>query len=253
MNHWTTDFFGQAYQHIYADRNSEDVQEEAHFVLEQLDLNKKAHVLDMGCGTGVHLGAMASHIQSGIGIDTSSKQLNIAEELKERTAAHNIEFVQDDMRAYISPYPVDAITFFFTTFGYYSDEENLTLLKHCNEQMSDSAKLFLDLQNGDQLYRRFEWQGELIGKSKVQNHSYTEDGLDVQVQQWMDWETKRLYQVIDAPKRKIHLEGNWRVYTNAEITELLAEAGFQIEALFGSYAVEECNAESKRMLVFASK
>jgi len=246
MPHWSNTFFGEDYQKIYQDRTLEQAQSEAEFFLKEAGLATSAEILDVGCGAGLHLAALSPHIAHGIGIDISTVQLASANELKETLDLTNIEFQSVDMRTFSFVRQFDAISFFFTTFGYFSDEENEQVLSRCASHLKNNGTLFLDLQNRALLEERFR-------KNDIQRTIEQFQGIDVVIEQKMDRITKRLYQSIRCEELHIQLEGDWRVYDKSEIERLLMGHGFQISCMKGAYADEPFSLHSRRMLVFAKR
>ncbi|MFI5046717.1 MAG: class I SAM-dependent methyltransferase [Acidimicrobiia bacterium] len=77
-------------------------------------------VLDVGCGTGVHLSHLASHYARVAGVDVSAAMLDQA-----RVSFPQIPFHQGDMRTFSLVERYDVVTCLFSAIGYMADEESL--------------------------------------------------------------------------------------------------------------------------------
>jgi SAM-dependent methyltransferase len=77
-------------------------------------------LLDVGCGTGVHLSHLATHYARVVGVDASEPMLDEA-----RAAFPAIEFHQGDMRTFSLAERFDVVTCLFSAIGYMTNEEDL--------------------------------------------------------------------------------------------------------------------------------
>jgi len=77
-------------------------------------------LLDVGCGTGVHLSHLASHYEHVVGVDVSAAMLDEA-----RTSFPQIPFHEGDMRTFALDEQYDVVTCLFSAVGYMVDDESL--------------------------------------------------------------------------------------------------------------------------------
>lgn len=63
-----------------------------YYLRQFLPINKKASLLEVGCGSGRNLFSLAPHVNNAFGIDVSEKQINNAERWKKKKNADNIFF-----------------------------------------------------------------------------------------------------------------------------------------------------------------
>lgn len=77
-------------------------------------------LLDVGCGTGIHLSHLAEHYPRIAGVDVSEAMLAEA-----RASYPNLDFHQGDMRTFALGAEFDVVTCLFSAVGYMVDEAAL--------------------------------------------------------------------------------------------------------------------------------
>ena len=77
-------------------------------------------LLDVACGTGLHLSHLAAHYPRVTGVDVSEAMLAEA-----RVAAPGVPFSQGDMRTFDLGEQFDVVTCLFSAVGYMTDEAGL--------------------------------------------------------------------------------------------------------------------------------
>ena len=109
----------RAYDLFYSEK---DYAEEAGAVValaEQYSPGARS-LLDVGCGTGVHLSHLASHYARVVGVDASAEMLGEA-----RAAFPEIPFHQGDMRTFALGDTFDVVTCLFSAVGYMTTVDDL--------------------------------------------------------------------------------------------------------------------------------
>lgn len=87
-------------------------------------------VLDLACGTGTAALRFAAQGYEVVGIDGSAPMLAVArQKATEENAA--VRFVQQDMRAFSLPEPVDLVTCFYDSLNYLTDPADLVRTFGC--------------------------------------------------------------------------------------------------------------------------
>lgn len=104
------------------------VQPTADAWLARLHLTNTSKVIDLGCGEGKVLVALAPYIQQGIGIDGSLPMLVAARRYAQRHGVTNLEFLQADFRHLVLvPGIADAVISQYA-LHHISDAEKATVL-----------------------------------------------------------------------------------------------------------------------------
>jgi SAM-dependent methyltransferase len=82
-------------------------------------------LLDVGCGTGGHLGPLAQRGYDVAGLDISASMLEIAES-KLREAGISVTLQRADARSFDLGQTYDAVVSMFAAFGYITDNQGIT-------------------------------------------------------------------------------------------------------------------------------
>ena len=235
---WFSQGFNALYPIVYAHRSVQAAQPEAEFALRHLNLPAKARVLDLACGTGRHMVHLARSVQTVIGLDYS------VDLLKQTPEPANV--VRADMRAIPFSECFDAVTSFFTSFGYFlSDAENAAVLHEVERILKSSGRFFVDYFNASHVERTL-----------VPESVRTTDGYLIHERRWIDTALRRVNKVTEV-ERDGTLAGQWsesvRMYTEPEFRSLLTGAGLLVDSVFGDYDGLLLAEDSPRMIFVGHK
>ncbi len=253
MDEWFRTFFDQLYYETYSIFEDEERNlREAKFIIESMGLSPGSRVLDLGCGYGRHAVYLARQGYYVVCLDLSEYMIRKAEE---RVAAFNVsnrvELVHSDMRELKYRSEFDGIYMFFTTFGYFSDEENSILLERMSNALKPAGVLLLDLWNPVHIFH-IAYINNGVHRIWLEAGDYTVleethyDVLNARVN------TKRIFYKkgwIQPEERSFSV----RVYTYWELRDMMEKAGLRIERTYGSYRGDEYKPASPRMILLARK
>ncbi len=146
---WYRDYFDELYYRIYTSWLSEDRNRvEAEFISRALNVKPGATLLDVGCGyarIAVYLAKMGFYV---VCVDISDYLMEKARErVKEFSVEDRVEIVKMDMRKMGFKEEFDGVYNFFTTFGYFSDEENEKVLEDMVKALKPGSRLLIDVFN----------------------------------------------------------------------------------------------------------
>lgn len=235
---WYAHSFGALYPILYAHRSPEEARQQAAFAAEQLRITAGDRLLDLCCGNGRHLGALARYTQRLVGIDYSPELLFIARAQLPPPA----RLVRGDMRSLPFENAFDALTNFFTSFGYFQAEaENAQVPVQMAQALRPGGRFFMDYVNPDHLKRTL-----------VPHSERTAEGFHVTEDRWIDLDTRRVNKRTrirrgQEPERVFG--ESVRLYSQNEITVLLENAGLEIDAMFGDHEGRPVAPEYARMIV----
>lgn len=119
----------------------------AAFLSAVLRLAPGSRVLDMGCGwgrVGIELAAQGHRV---VGVDCS-RVLRLARLLADQRGI-SADWVRGDMRRWTSRPVFDAALLWGMSFGYFSDEENVEVLRRIRSSLRPGGKLVMDLHHRD--------------------------------------------------------------------------------------------------------
>jgi SAM-dependent methyltransferase len=143
--------FGDDYLHFYTAWFTEDDNDrEADEVVSWLGVNPGAAILDAPCGYGRISNRLADRGFRVVGVDSSALLLDAA-----RRAGSNADYRLGDLRRLPVDGPFDAAFSWFTSFGYFEDEENRRVLSEYRRVLRPGGRLLIETQNHDEFVRRF--------------------------------------------------------------------------------------------------
>ena len=143
----TVEIFDDDYLYFYNQFLSEErTKREVETITTLLSLKPKQSVLDIGCGHGRISNAMAERGLDVTGIDISARFLELARE-DARSKGLSVEYRQCDMRSLPESTMFDAAYIWFTTFGYFDDADNQTVLSEAARVLKPGGRLLLEQVN----------------------------------------------------------------------------------------------------------
>lgn len=228
---------------------------ECDFIQQELNHNKQAKILDVGCGAGRHAIELATRGYTNItGIDLSASMLNKARE-KAQEAKVNITFKQHDARKPHFNNEFDAVIMMCE--GGFSlmetDEMNYEILKNASLALKqDRGKIIFTTLNG--LFPLFHSVKEFFDAQKNEaTTQYTENTFDL-----MTFRDHNTTTIVDDSGQELRLKCNERYYVPSEITWLLKTLGFSIIDIYGAKLgafsrADALTTEDYEMLVIAEK
>lgn len=215
------DTFGEDYlyfydRHLTAERNRADADDITTF----LELCEGQAVLDAPCGHGRISKLLAEVGMEVVGVDASPLFLEIA-----RARSPTVDYVRGDLRALPVQGPFDAVLSWFTSFGYFEDDDNRKVLAEYRRVLRPGGRLLIETQHRDEFVRRFTpdpfGHTVRVGDDVMVDTS-TFDSVTGRI------ETDRLV-VRDGEVRRSH--HSIRLPTITELRDWLSDAGFE-EARF---------------------
>jgi SAM-dependent methyltransferase len=215
------------------------------FLVEVLELQPSARVLDLCCGQGRISVELARRGFAVTGLDLSEYLLGLARERAEQ-AGVTVEWVHGDMRELPWQDEFDAVVSVFTSFGYLeTDEEDEKVLCAARDSLKPRGRLLLDLHNREQSALRFQPRNW----AEHEGHIVLDD---------LTWEEKRgritLARTIIAPDGSRRQTGfTLRIYAPSEMMRMLERAGLEWERTCGGWEASQYTALSRGMMVLARK
>ena len=221
--------------------------EQAEVIVRMLGLEPGAELLDVPCGHGRIAVRLAAAGYRVTGLDATELFLRVAaDEAAERGV--DVELVHGDMRALPWSERFDALVNWFTSFGYFDDEENRAVLREFQRALRPGGKLLLETLHRDRIVKTSPPPG-------VPTAFLHERGEDVMI----DRNTVDPVEGRVATERIVVREGRTRrtrfsvrLFTPSELRSWLEDAGFaRVE--FVDERGEPFGLESRRMLAIAER
>ncbi|HUO83978.1 MAG TPA: class I SAM-dependent methyltransferase [Thermoanaerobaculia bacterium] len=232
---WYQEWFGEEYLDLYSYRNEEEAKLHVTFLRRQWGLIREP-VLDLACGSGRHVQELLANGYTAAGADLSLSLLRRAR------AAGLRKIVRADMRRL--PFPENAfggLTSFFTSFGYFENEDDNAAVVHEMARVLRKGALFL--------FDYLNVHRELA--SLVQRETREIDGREAAIERWFDAASRTLNKrIIIGEKRFLE---RVRAYDLDEISTLFAAAGFAIRDVFGDFDGSPFEIGSRRLILVGTR
>lgn len=199
-------------------------------------------ILDLACGAGRHLRAMARAGFAAVGVDLS---VDLLAEARRRAGGAHPQLVRADMRRL--PFRSGAfstLTNFFTSFGYFASREEDGLAADEMARVLESGGLFLlDYLNADRV------RATLVPEDEREVRGHT-----VRQRRWVEGGAVMKRIEIRAPGKatRVHHE-RVRLYGADELGALLEQHGLRTRRRFGDYDGSAYGEASPRLILLGRR
>lgn len=140
--------FDEDYLYFYAHLTPELSERQADLIWRLLDMEPGMQVLDLACGHGRIANRLAARGARVTGLDRSSMFLELARREAEETGV-TVDYVEGDMRAIPWEERFDRVVSWFTSFGYFPDEENREVLRQMHAALRPGGRSLIELIHRD--------------------------------------------------------------------------------------------------------
>ncbi len=255
---WFIGYFDELYYKTYKPYEDEDHNKmEAEFIANVLNLPKGSKILDVGCGYArhaVYLAKMGYYVSC---LDISDYLLKKAEErIREFNVYNLIRIIKCDMRNMNFDHEYDAAYIFYTTFGYFSDDENFKVLNNLNKALKKSGLLLIDVPNPFRMFSSALHASLLRGRDATRYIWWESGGYYILEKHDIDvlnsrWIMDRVFIDKNTGRKISQRVSIVRIYMPTELKRLLNEAGFKIIKLYGDYKSGEYSILSPRLIILS--
>ena len=217
---------------------------EIDFLLQVLQPQSTARILDVGCGYGRHIIPLALKGYRTVGIDRSPVMLDAA-----RGAANGPglrpSLLRADMRALPFSEAFDIAVSLFSSFGYFeAEDENFRVLQSTANALAPGGRFLIETVNRDFLVRHL-----------VPAQVYRPAGMFLVEEREFDPVTSRsrVDVTLIQEGRETHLHHSIRLYTCTELEMLLTAAGLAPLGVWGDFRGTDYTCDAPHMIVLAQK
>lgn len=230
------------------------------FMIQQFADRCGSPILELACGTGRVLLPLAQQGYEVTGVDISAAMLDVARgKIAAASLGERITLVQQDMRELDLDGRFNLAFVAVNSFMHLlSTDDQLAALTRIRQHLNPGGLLLLDLFNPD-LARLLDFRGQ-VALDKVLTDP-------VSSQRLMRFRTETVdlgQQIIQATFIVDEIDGKGQVLRTLfpfsvrylfryELELLLRHAGFEVEAIYGSYDLDEFTGESDKMIAVARR
>ncbi len=222
---WFQELFSLDYVRSEPPTTSEQLRTEVDFIESTLSVPSGGRLLDLGCGYGRHTVPLARRGYEMVGLDLSLELLQNALRRAQAKQA-SIKFVHGDLRDLEFNGVFDGAYCFNTTFGYFTDAENLMVLRGVHRALKPGARFLIDVANRDQAIQsipvRNWWEGDGCLIQEDVDFDHLTSRLMI----------KRFLVYADGTQREYDI--TLRLFSPHELLAMLRLVGFRYVDLSGS-------------------
>ena len=230
----------------------EDTENQVEFIINTLELKGRERILDLACGFGRHSLSFARRGFSVVGVDFTKSFIDDAiATAKEESLT--VEFVLSDFRKleYNEKFDV-VLNLADGAIGYLeTDEENIKMFDVISAALKPNGKHFMDVCNAEHAELYFPKRNWDIG-SKVLSLPEFDWDKDRRRMLFTDWQIK--FDEIARKPEKIEKDTNGiRLYSKAELEEILGVRRMKIIKTFSNYYGKEETPKELQLMVYSIK
>jgi SAM-dependent methyltransferase len=233
---WYKEWFGEEYLDLYAYRDEEEARRQVDFFRSQVGA-VRGTILDLACGKGRHVRELRSQAYDVVGCDLSWTLLRYGLE-----EFGPMPLVRADMRRL--PFGDEAfagLVNFFTSFGYFEDEEeNRRTVREMARVLKSGAPFLFDYLNVPRELSRL-----------VEMEEKDTDSGRVLIERWFDASSRTFNKRITIGEKKF-LE-RVRGYDLDEMTAIFASSGMAIRDVFGDFEGAPYAPASPRLILLGTR
>jgi SAM-dependent methyltransferase len=238
VTEWFEHWFGEAYLDLYPHRDDADAARIVALLGEHGYLRPGARVLDLACGAGRHVAALAAQGARVTGFDLSMTLLRAAQ----RRGGAGL--VRGDMRALaLADGRFDLVVNLFTSFGYFAaDADHAVVLAEVARILVPGGRFVLDFLNAPAVRRGLVRRDsrQVGGQRVVQERRLSDDGRFVVKTIALDGEGRHFLERV-------------RLFERTDLEAMLERAGLHVDRVFGDYDGGAHDGTSPRLLIVAAR
>jgi SAM-dependent methyltransferase len=239
------------YMYFYSDYlTPERSAAEAQAVVALLSMTQQMRVLDLACGFGRIANRLALLGHRVTGVEYQAGFLEIARAAAEEMGIHEVRrggsarYLQGDMRQVDFSAQFERAVMMFNSFGYFSDAENLDVLKRIARALAPGGQLGFDIGSRDGLMANFHPHYVTEKDDSLMINRFSFDVLSGRL---------RNDRIIIRDGVRKDRPFSIRLYSVSELRCLLMEAGLEMVQVYGEWDGRPLEQDSGAMVVIAQK
>lgn len=246
MPEWFEDesFWIETYPFTFSEKRFEAAEDEVTKIITLVGFQGSL-VLDLCCGPGRHAVVLAKRGYFVTGVDRSRFLIEKGEE-RAKAAGIQIEFIQEDMRDFVRPASYDLVLNFFTSFGYFEDnEDDIKVLRNIYASLKSTGVCLFDMISKEWLARNMQPTTSMQapdGSLRVERREISDD--------WTRIRNEWLF-IKDGRTKSFTFQHT--IYSGQELKDRLLQVGFKNVKLYGNLDGAEYGLQASRLVAAAWK
>lgn len=240
-NEWFASWFDTSYYHtLYKNRDDKEARQFIVNLVENLNLTKPNHVLDLACGKGRHSVTLNELGYNVLGVDLSPESIASASD----SINDSLHFSVHDMREVIEGKRFGAIFNLFTSFGYFDDtKDNERVLNSVHSMLENEGILVIDFMNASRVIDNL-----------VATEIKTVDNIVFNISRRYDGQHIFKDIKFEDHDESFHYTERVQALKKEDFETLLNNCNFEILRTFGDFNLSEFNEnDSDRLIIIARK
>ncbi len=240
---WFREWFNSSHYHLlYQNRNEKEAQDFIKLLINHLQPQENARMLDAACGKGRHAKCLADLGFDVVGYDLAEDSIAFAK----RFENDHLQFFVHDMRSIFWINYFDFAFNFFTSLGYFrTRREDDDAMRSLAQSLNSKGILVIDYLNVHYVEDNF-----------VKTETKIIEGTKFHLTRWHD-ETHFYKQIqMEDEQHALKHIATEKVskFSLGDFTEMLAYQNMQVREVFGSYELGKYDRrKSPRMIIIAKK
>jgi SAM-dependent methyltransferase len=238
---WYEESFREDYLKIYAHRDEDQAEQELTSLLPYLPIKPGQRVLDLCCGQGRHSRWLAQQGLRVIGVDLSPVLL---QEAIKKTLNMDVQYMRGDVRKIPFFEEMDLVVNLFTSFGYFThDEENEKVLTKVSQALKPNGTFLFDYLNPAYL------KDHLVPFTE-----HNQEDLNILQYRTINDEFVEKTIVIKEEGRERQYKEQVKLYRSEQLLRMLQRNHLEVVHLFGNYdGADYIEGSSPRMIFICRK
>ncbi|MFZ4785712.1 MAG: class I SAM-dependent methyltransferase [Flavobacteriales bacterium] len=238
---WFESWFDSPYyKMLYSHRSASEAELFIINLLAHIQLPPGSHVLDLACGRGRHSLQMHKAGYNVLGIDLSKESIAEAKALSQP----GLTFEVADMRYFELNQQFDAVMNLFTSFGYFDEmADNTLVLQRIHNHVKTNGLFIMDFFNA-------VWvQEQMVEKQEIQR-----EHISFHISKHIEDDIMMKSIDFSDNGKEYHFEEHVRLIKPNTLKTMIEEAGFNIVRTFGNYSMSDFDEHSSdRIIIIATK
>ena len=241
---WYEDFFDETYLKTYVHLDRERTSKDVDFIIKALEISKDHLVLDIPCGFGRHSIELTARGYKVTGMEYNTPQIEEAKKLMKETGV-DFEIIKADMRDIPHKNKYDRLVNFFTSFGYFTDEENEKTMKSFSGALKPGGMMLMDMASRDGMLNNYQ-------TNFIKHLAGNELLLEEQNYDPLTGRMSSLHTYINKKGERKERKFDYRMYCPYELIEMCKRHNFEVIKVLGDRG-EDFKIFSRRISVIARK